>query len=77
MCAPLTVVFALMIAALRAAGNQKMIDEGKPTRALGFRLVGDSPGTDDMTCRLMKAGIPHTVTNATRSSADAAAGRED
>jgi hypothetical protein len=42
--------------------NQQMIDEGKPTRALGFRLPGDSPGTDDMTRRLERAGIPHTVT---------------
>lgn len=48
----------------KAAGpirNQQMIDEGKPTRAYGFRSDGESRGTDDMTRRLVAAGIPHEV----------------
>jgi hypothetical protein len=48
----------------RAAGpirNQQMIDEGKPTRAIGFRSAGVSNGTDDMTERLVASGIPHEV----------------
>jgi hypothetical protein len=36
-----------------------MIDEGKPTRAVGFRMPGISKGTDDMSRRLAAAGIPH------------------
>jgi len=42
--------------------NQQMIDEGRPTRAHGFRVGGQSRGTDDMTRRLEAAGIPHEVT---------------
>lgn len=48
----------------RAAGpirNQRMIDEGQPTVARGYRRGFKSPGTDDMTRRLEKAGIPHEV----------------
>lgn len=48
----------------KAAGpirNQQMLDEGKPTRAVGFRSTGRSTGTDDMTRRLVKAGVPHEV----------------
>lgn len=43
--------------------NQQMIDEGKPTRARGFRTSGDSRGTDDMTSRLIGAGIPVEITH--------------
>lgn len=32
------------------------------TRAHGFRSQGESRGTDDMTARLEKAGVPHKVT---------------
>lgn len=49
----------------RAAGvlrNQRMIDEGHPTRGRGFRSGGPSPGTDDMTRRLRRARIPTEVT---------------
>lgn len=49
----------------RSAGprrNQQMLDDGKPTRAYGFRSAGESRGTDDMTRRLQAAGIPHEVT---------------
>lgn len=49
----------------KAAGpirNQQMIDEGKPTRAYGFRSQGKSSGTDDMAARLRKAGIPVEIT---------------
>lgn len=49
----------------KAAGpirNQRMIDEGKPTRAHGFRMPGNSPGTDDMTRRLEATGISYEVT---------------
>ena len=48
----------------RAAGpirNQRMIDDGKPTRACGFRMPGASRGTDHMTSLLVKHGIPHEV----------------
>ena len=48
----------------RAAGprrNQQMIDEGKPDRAVGFRMPGTSKGTDDMTRRLQAAAIPYEV----------------
>lgn len=48
----------------KAAGpirNQQMIDQGKPTRAIGFRVEGESRGTDDMTRRLEAAGIPYVV----------------
>lgn len=48
----------------KAAGpirNQQMVDEGKPTDAIGFRMPGTSAGTDDMTRRLVAAGIPHRV----------------
>lgn len=51
----------------KAAGpirNQRMIDEGKSTRAYGFRMPGESRGTDDMTRRLVADGIPHEVTAA-------------
>jgi hypothetical protein len=41
--------------------NQQMIDQGHPTQAYGFRLAGASPGTDDMTRRLVVAGIPHEI----------------
>lgn len=46
----------------RGAGpirNQQMIDDGRPTRAFGFRMPGTSAGTDDMTRRLITAGIEH------------------
>jgi hypothetical protein len=48
----------------KAAGpirNQAMIDEGQPTRAYGFRMPGESRGTDDCTRRLKRAGIPVVV----------------
>lgn len=47
----------------RAAGpirNQAMADSGL-TRAYGFRRGEVSKGTDDMTARLVAAGIPHEV----------------
>jgi hypothetical protein len=47
----------------KAAGplrNQEMVDS-KPTQARGYRRGFNSPGTDDMTRRLVKAGIPHEV----------------
>lgn len=50
----------------KAAGpirNQQMIDDGKPTIARGYRRGFNSPGTDDMTRRLERAGIPHEVVN--------------
>mgnify|MGYP001560572228 CR=1 FL=1 len=55
---------ALWFAHGRAAGpirNQRMIDEGQPTIARGYRRGFNSPGTDDMTRRLERAGIPHNV----------------
>ena len=51
----------------RAAGpirNQTMIDKEQPTYAYGFRMPGESRGTDDMTRRLEVAGIPHEVVRA-------------
>lgn len=41
--------------------NAEMADS-KPDRAQGYRMSGESRGTDDMTRRLVAAGIPHEVT---------------
>lgn len=67
----------------KAAGpirNQQMIDQGHPTRAYGFRLGEVSKGTDDMTGRLVKAGIPveiiHDTTAAARAPEGEGEGRE-
>ncbi len=40
--------------------NQEMLDHGL-TLARGFRVDGESRGTDDMTERLVRAGVPHQV----------------
>lgn len=40
--------------------NREMADS-RPDRAHGFRMPGESPGTDDMTRCLVAAGIPHAV----------------
>lgn len=40
--------------------NQEMADS-KPDRAQGFRMPGESTGTDGMTTLLVAAGIPHEV----------------
>jgi hypothetical protein len=40
--------------------NQQMV-EANPTSARGFRMPGESRGTDDMTRRLRRAGIPTEV----------------
>lgn len=57
----------------RAAGpirNQRMLDEGKPTRALAFAddvMLMDgkwwptTPGTLDMVMRLRRSGIPAVI----------------
>lgn len=48
----------------RAAGpirNQLMLDEGRPTDAIGFRMPGTSAGTDDMSRRLDAAGISRAL----------------
>lgn len=49
----------------RAAGpirNQQMLDEGKPTEAVGFHEdIAQSKGTKDMVKRLKKFGISHEV----------------
>jgi hypothetical protein len=42
--------------------NQQIVAAG-PTSARGFRMPGESRGTDDMTRRLAKAGVPHEVVN--------------
>lgn len=44
----------------RSAGpirNQQMLDEEHPDMAVGFRVGGPSPGTDDMARRVGRAGI--------------------
>lgn len=43
--------------------NQAMVDR-EPRAAFGFRSIGKSNGTDDMTERLEAAGIPTTITMA-------------
>lgn len=41
--------------------NAQMIAEGRPTEAHGYRMPGRSPGTDNMTAQLVRAGIPHEI----------------
>ena len=56
---------ALWFAHGRAAGpirNQRMV-EANPTIARGYRRGFRSPGTDDISRRLLKAGIPVKVFN--------------
>lgn len=52
----------------RAAGpmrNQRMLTEGLPDRALGFRMPGESRGTDDMAARVRRAAIPLEIVEKT------------
>lgn len=51
-------------ASCRAAGirrNQVMLDEHRPDRAVGYRSMGNSQGTDDMIRRLSLARIDYRV----------------
>lgn len=50
----------------RAAGpirNGVMLKDFHPQEGWGFRMPGDSPGTDDMIDRLQKACVPYVVTH--------------
>lgn len=43
--------------------NGVMLKEYHPQEGWGFRMPGESPGTDDMITKLQKACIPYVVTH--------------